>query len=371
MKIFNLWITRDTLVDFVSMSWEYIHTHTLGQNWNAVKYVLNKNNQKEYVSWSPIGATIIIESRCNNRCQYCIWHSKESDRPYWPIHLSYDDFVEIADVLAAQHVAHLLFCGTGEPLFNKNIFKMIQYAQKKKFTTSLMSNSSKQMTPLIDRIASSGIIRFLTSIDSGFSEEYETIRYGAKFETVIANLEKLSEEREKHKAKFKIVVDCMAMKSNYKSYCKLVEILASVGVDIMNLTYLQPAVSNEICSSNNMITSKDSEIINEIDCAIKLGKKKGIRVNPPELPNKSGKRSKCDVMWWKIMVNLPNDKIPEKKWIGNMSSHCMLSHLGEASSYGNLMSQDFNEVWNGPQIRQIRKKLLTQPPEICQKCPGL
>ena len=371
MKLLSVKITIEEIFEVYKVGWSFIRKHTLGQNVNAIKYIINKGRQKSIVSWNPIGATIVVESRCSNRCKYCIWHAKETDRPYWPLHLSYGDFVRIADVLAVNNVAHLHFCGTGEPLFNKQLFRMIEYAHKTKFTTSIMSNCSEVMTSLIAQIANSGITRFLTSIDSGFPDEYEVIRYGSKWKTVINNLEALVKEREKSGAQFEICVDCMAMRSNYKSYRKLVEVLAAVGVDVLEFAYLQAFEFNELCSSKNQIKESDFEIFDEINEAIKLGKKLGIRVHPPELPNNSGKRERCDVVWWKMMVNLPNDKIPQDGWIGNVSTHCMLAHLGEAYSFGNLLKQDFQEIWNGEKIKEVRGKLIHDAPDICKTCPYL
>jgi len=351
---------------------QFIKNHSLLQNMNALKYFLNRKKNITELSWNPIYATVATESRCNQRCQFCLWHSKDTPRPYWPIHLTLKDFQRIADILAQKHLAHIHFCGTGEPLLNNDIFSMIEYARNKKFTTSIMSNASSVMKPHIDRIARSGIIRFFTNLDSGFPDQYEDLKQYAKWDTAIENLLHLSEAREQEGAKFKISIYCIAMRSNYTSYRELMKVAHEVGADEVWFSYLQPFEEmNFITSSQNVIQKSDTHIINEIQEAVQFGKKLGLKVFPPHYPPHAQSRVNCDAMWWKLMINLPNDKIPQERWIGNVSTHCFLAHTGEAYSFGNLLTDDFDAIWNGEKIQSLRQQLLTNAPEVCRGCPDL
>jgi MoaA/NifB/PqqE/SkfB family radical SAM enzyme len=350
----------------------FIKNHTPAQNLNAAKYFLNRKKPLTRLPWNPVYSTIIVESKCNRRCKYCIWHSKHTPRPYWPVHLSFEDFKKIADILGSKNLAHMHFCGTGEPIFNKDLFKMIAYAQQKKMTTSMMANFSKALTPHIDRIANSKLIRVFTNLDSGFPDEFEEIREYGKWDTTIENIKKLSDARKKARKKFKIGVYCIAMRSNYKSYRNLMKTASDIGVDEIWFSYLQPFEDmNDLTSRKNIIQKSDKHILKEIDIAIELGRELGLHVFPPHFPPKTKSRVNCDTMWWKIMVNLPNDKIPKEKWIGNVSSHCFLTHIGEAYTYGNLLTDDFDDVWNGEILVGLREKLLKDAPEVCRTCPDL
>lgn len=346
--------------------------HTIKQNINASRFFINRNKALTNIPWNPIYATVVVDSRCNQRCKFCLWHSKDTPRPYWPLHLKFDDFRRIADILSQKNLAHIHFCGTGEPLFNKDIFKMIEYAQNKKMTTSLMSNCSEIMTPNIDKIANSGIVRFFTNIDSGFPDQFEEIKEHANFDVVLNNVRKLVEMRTKAKAKFKIAIYCIAMRSNYKSYKQLMKIVHEIGADEIWFSYLQPFEEmNELTSSKNVIQQSDEHILKELDEAIEFGRNLGLNVFPPHFPPKTKSRVNCDTMWWKLMINLPNDKIPSEKWVGNVSTHCFLAHTGDAYSFGNILTDDFDDIWNGEKIQNLREQLLTDAPEVCKKCPDL
>lgn len=350
----------------------FVKNHTLAQNINAFKYFRNRKKPIIKVPWYPIYATIVVESRCNRRCKYCLWHSRDTPRPYWPLHLSFKDFKKITDILASKHLAHMHFCGTGEPIFNKDLFKMIEYALQKRMTTSMMANFSDAITPHIDRIANSGIIRIFTNLDSGFPSELEEIKEYSSWDTITGNLRKLVKARKEARKRFKIGVYCIAMRSNYKSYKNLMKVSSEIGIDEIWFSYLQPFEEmNELTSSANIIQKSDKHIINEIEEAVTLGRQLGLHVFPPHFPPLTKKRVNCDTMWWKIMVNLPNDKIPKEKWIGNVSNHCFLSHIGEAYSYGNMLRDDFDDIWNGETMMSLRKKMLTDAPEVCKTCPDL
>jgi len=249
---------------------------------------------------------------------------------------------------------------------------MIRYAQKKKMTTSLMSNCSSVMCNHIEDIAHSGITRFYTNLDSGFPQQFEEMKQNAQWDVVIDNIQQLSKERKRAKKKFKISVYCIAMRSNYTSYRELMKIASGIGVDELWFSYLQPFEEmNETTSSKNVIQDTDIEIKKEIRDAIASGKKYGLKVFPPHYPQYLKSRQNCDAMWWKMMVNLPNDKIPQDRWIGNISTHCFLAHMGDAYSFGNLFNDNFNDIWNGEKIQSLRKQLLTDAPEVCKKCPDL
>ena len=235
-----------------------------------------------------------------------------------------------------------------------------------------MSNCSEVMTPHIDQIANSGIVRFFTNIDSGFPDQFEEIKEHANFNVVLNNIRKLVEMRTKAKAKFKIAIYCIAMRSNYKSYKQLMKIVNEIGADEIWFSYLQPFEEmNELTSSKNVIQQSDEHILKELDEAIEFGRNLGLNVFPPHFPPKTKSRVNCDTMWWKLMINLPNDKIPREKWIGNVSTHCFLAHTGDAYSFGNILTDDFDDIWNGEKIQNLREQLLTNAPEVCKKCPDL
>ncbi len=64
---------------------------------------------------------------CNANCLFCNF-AKENETDF--MNPSDGDLYAMIDVLADQHVSHLVFSG-GEPLVRENIFKFIKYAANK------------------------------------------------------------------------------------------------------------------------------------------------------------------------------------------------------------------------------------------------
>ena len=71
------------------------------------------------------------------------------------------------------------------------------------------------------------------------------------------------------------------------------------------------------------------------------------------------------------MINLPNPELPKDEWLGNTSLHCKLGMTGEGMSFGNILKQPFQEIWNGQKISDLRRRLLEgNPPMACiEECP--
>ena len=46
--------------------------HTIKQNINAARFFINRNKPLTNIPWNPIYATVVVDSRCNQRCKFCL-----------------------------------------------------------------------------------------------------------------------------------------------------------------------------------------------------------------------------------------------------------------------------------------------------------
>lgn len=341
---------------------------------NAFKYQRYGSRYPLHVPYGPLSATFVIESRCNLRCRMCVYHALETTRPRTDFWISFDEFKQVADIMFDNGLLNPNLCAIGEPFLNKDIFKMIDYCKRKKAVVcSVLSNGSKVISDKIDQIVCSGLDIFTTDLDSGDPAQYEYIKRRASWEIVIDNISKLVESREKHRVNLKIDIDCIVMKYNYKTLRDLVRICSDLGVDQLNLSYLVPIEStDELVSAKNVIRPDDYEIIEEINKAADLGRQLKLVVAVPGLYDVSRQGEiMCSALWRKLMINLPNPELPKDEWLGNASLHCKLSTYEEGASFGNILKQPFQEVWNGQKIIDLRRRLLagTPPRECMEDCP--
>lgn len=324
------------------------------------------------VPYHPITATVLIESRCNLKCRMCVYNSKDTNRGRTPLSVDFEDFKKVVDVLVTNGILHVHICAIGEPFLNTDIFKMIEYVKKNNMGCSVMTNGSKIIESKIEQIVSSGLDSFHVDMDSGDPDEYEYIKKGAKWDVLINNLKNLDRERKKQKSNMKIQVDSIMAKSNYKNFRKVIDQCLELNVDRISISYLVPYGFNEFTSKENMIKYEDKEILEEMYGMIEYGRRKGLELDVPLIFERNRKENMlCSAPWTKIMVNMPNEKIPKEDWLGNIAMYCELQVYEEGMSFGNILKQPFNEVWNGYKMKDLRRRLLEgNPPRPCiENCP--
>ena len=75
------------------------------------------------IYWDKI--RILVANGCNYRCRFC---HNEGQSKYSPSqHMSYDNFKTLIDFVKDQDISELCFSG-GEPFLNKDLIRMIRYA---------------------------------------------------------------------------------------------------------------------------------------------------------------------------------------------------------------------------------------------------
>ena len=155
---------------------------------NGYRYIRYADKRFIEVPYNPLTATVLIGSRCNLKCRMCVYNSRDTNRSRTPLRVSFEDFKKEVDVLANNGILHVHICAIGEPFLNRDIFKMIEYVKKNNLGCSVMTNGSKVMETKIEQIVSSGLDAFHVDMDSGDPDEYEYIKYGAKWDVLINNL---------------------------------------------------------------------------------------------------------------------------------------------------------------------------------------
>lgn len=329
----------------------------------------DKTSEPTIVPRGPDWVTMVIETRCNLHCRMCIYHSRHTKWPAMRWSLGYDDYVRLTDILVENGLKHMHLCAVGEPFLNRDIFRMIRYGSERGLPCSVLTNASGVVTPHLDEILDSELDYFQTDLDSGDPAQYEHIKDGAKWDVVVSNLKTLAEGRARRKKPLRLGVWCIVMRSNYTTFGDLVRICADIGVDDLNYSYLVPVDFCEEMSTANVIDPNDAEIRRAIEASRARGEKLGVRVVALPLSREDRQECRCKAPWTKLMINLPSPRLPVQDWLGNASLHCSLAIYGNGHTFGNILKQPFQEVWNGKLIRNIRQGLLSDPPEICLNCP--
>lgn len=148
----------------------------------------------------PLDLDIETSSVCNLRCTFCdrqpLVHNEQQGR------MSFDTFKHIMDQFAPEDGKRLWgmkLSYRGEPLLNKEISKMVRYAKERGVLDIYFNTNGMLLTENISReLIEAHLDRISFSIDGTNADEYEAVRVGAKFKTVVSNIKKLRELRNEY-----------------------------------------------------------------------------------------------------------------------------------------------------------------------------
>lgn len=163
------------------------------------RYRFNHHPRHQVTSDFPIVLCIEPTSICNLRCTMCFQsdHTFSGDKSLQG-QMTFELFKTIIDEGTKYNLASIVLASRGEPLLNKDIYRMISYAKENGVLDVKLNTNATMLTAKNSRkLLESGLDTLVFSLDSAIPEEYESIRVGAKFDKVVNNIRKFNEIREK------------------------------------------------------------------------------------------------------------------------------------------------------------------------------
>ena len=244
----------------------------------------------------------------------------------------------------------------GEPLINPDFIPIVEYAARANKKVYFYTNAT-----LLTRdkaraiVAANNVERITISLDGAKDSTYEFIRVGANFSRVIKNIAGLVEERNRqHVSKPYIRIAMVTTSYNVAEMPELVLLGKRLGVDEVAATFFKvtvPGLASWICSPE-LLRNYSQE-------ASKIAHQNNIRFNlefvlpeeqPSALNSKSGPSSKSCLWPW-MSINISVD--------GSVSP-CCYQPRAEVYGLGNLFETSFDNIWNSPSYKQLRRCLREQ-----------
>ncbi|MBU2441966.1 MAG: radical SAM protein, partial [Nanoarchaeota archaeon] len=297
--------------------------------------VLSRNkiyaHPERLIEWMKTGITLPITveidptNKCNLNCPNCT-----GNRTFPDAELSYTDMKTIIDKISC-FIKGIVFTGGGEPLINPHTQKAIRYAHKKQISIGLITNGSLVHTVNLKQLVSS----------------CEWIRISINKENtkkIFENISKLVKTRNQHATKCDIGVAHLTSGEGKKELEKLAKEAKSLGVD-----YIQFRPYHHV---NNNIIERIEEVKNLETENFKVIYPKG------KYEKKNFKYKQAFADEFRFVVNATGDIYPD----------CFTRGL-PGFSYGNLLEQPFEEIWNSKRRRKILECKLQQKncPEQCKQ----
>lgn len=296
----------------------------------------------------PVVLTIEPTNVCNLRCPVCETGAGILRRPKGM--MSLDDFKRILDNVGGQ-VNQILLYFMGESFLNKQIYDMIVEAKRRKIYVSACTNGE-----FVDgkRLVESGIDEISFQIGGLTQETHEKYRVGGNIAATFQHLLDTTQARDsKHSPALgsdcrhlhpKTINGLIVMRHNEHQVPEFLRESGKQGIisEIINPCVRTVEQARELLPANRKYWIYDEAALNQ-----------GI-LRPKTIP------SRC---WWIYYSTVVC-------WNGDIVPCCRDAH--EDWVMGNVLRDDFGDIWNGEKYRRFRKLVATGigNVKVCSLCSG-
>ncbi len=297
--------------------------------------------------------TLETTNVCDIQCEVCPVPKLNRKKGF----MSLEDFKIILDKLP-NTVKTIRMNYAGEPLLNKNIFKMIKYGKERRpdiaFRVSTSGTPLDRFLP--EEITGSGLDELDICLDGSTKEIHEGYRQGSDFDRICAAARNLCQYKQKSGFPSPRIIQMTLMhKQTVKLIPQITALAQSIGFDELHLRYMGiPTLTCPLPVLQKLYPYYAGLSLQE------LASFKDKYLPDPEytLYRKTGKR----YLLRKPMKRCYSFLSPVIYYNGDVSVCC---HDGEGYCvFGNLVNESFAAVMQRQAVRDIYYKKL----EICQDC---
>jgi MoaA/NifB/PqqE/SkfB family radical SAM enzyme len=144
----------------------------------------------------PYKITIDPINFCNLQCALCPTGNRLPGRTR--SYMAFSTFKKIIDELS-PYLLEIDLYNWGEPLLNKDIFRMIEYARSYNIDVDISTNLNYFNDEICANLISSGLNKLIISLDGASQLSVEKYQKGNNFESVIKHIKQLIERKERLK----------------------------------------------------------------------------------------------------------------------------------------------------------------------------
>jgi len=271
--------------------------HTLAKLSTFKSYALKQAS----VSHGPPEIGIEPTNQCNLKCIMCA-RTHEMTRPIGD--MTFENFKKLIDE-SKHHLEFVELQDLGEPLFNKELFKMIAYCKEKGIKTGMSTNSTILTESSARNLMEAGLNQITFAFDGATKQTYEKVRVGGNYDLVIANIKRFLQIKKEMKSKIYCIMQCIAMnetEDEIRTFKAMWNNVPGVNaVRIRQVTYT---------GTGKFDNKKDSP---------------------------------CYWLW----------RDPHVKWDGTFVPCCQ--DTNNSLALGNIKEKTIEEMWNSPKMQEIRQ----------------
>lgn len=276
----------------------------------------------------PMMCVISFVYVCNALCPNCPYTNSEIRSDYKDRPLMNEDTFRIIADQCGQYGAWIRISGGGEPMLHPKALELVEYAKKAGAKIGLITNGSRFTEENSIRLLEAGTDMIEFSVDAADPETYDRVRKGLVWDTLVKNVKRMVELRNKLKSPTKIIASGINQE----------------GVDIEAVAkFWEPIVDN--FQKRKYLTWGINDPLKSADPTPYL---------PPE------ERVPCPFLFERL----------------NIDSRGKVMVCGfdieAVTDMGNIHEKTIKEIWHGEGFEYYRQKHLSKKGddiEMCRNCP--
>ena len=284
---------------------------------------------KEFNKMLPETFSIETALACDLKCPECAIGGDSIQRKKG--FMSFEHFKIIADRIR-PHAKYLYLHLWGEPMLNKDIISMTQYASE--FCKTNISTNGISLTPdKAEELITSGVADIIVSIDGVTQDIYEKYRKGGNVKKAMSSLEILQQFNMKHGNKVHINPQFIVFKHNqyemesFRKYCNSLGLVATFKAPYIRKTETQFSYSDHPEFQRKYFADTES-----------------LRLAIRECPNPQNV--------FTILLD------------GSVIICC--HDYNKATCFGNIFKTNVLDIWNNHEYRKFRWNILSgNAPDFC------
>ncbi|MDR4506019.1 MAG: radical SAM protein [Candidatus Scalindua sp.] len=300
-----------------------------------------------HLYYYPTKITIESGNICNLRCPLC--PTGQRDVSAKKGFLSYSDFQKLIDEIGKNLLVIRLY-NWGEPLLNKELIRMVEYADQKNIAVKISTNLSFPVSNELGESLMRGNLQKIYISCNGVSRtSYLTYHIDGDFDRVIANMRLLVGKKKQLNNFYTDIVWLFHVFKHNEHEIEAARVMAKeVGVKLI-LNKMRTDMGKEIFETAEKSIGRDSRW---------LPSNPDFNIFDME-EKKSKKMTRCRLLWTETVIN----------WEGSVLPCC--SVYSEVHSFGNIQERSFKEIWNNEKYKSARKEVSGQrnsTKTVCHVC---
>ena len=320
---------------------------------NLIFAYFNLKAEPQKMSSQPLFVQIEPTLYCNLQCNMCVNPLSKREKR----HMGLEEFKIILQKM--PFVRKISLVGAGEPLLNPQLFQMISHAVKKGIRTGFATNGMLLDAENCQKIIDCGAHWVNISIDSADKEKFEAIRKGADFNLILEGIKRLLQIRGKGtlpEASLWFVL----MQDNQEELAKVIHLAKGTGIKKV-FAQLEHHWNNAQLKKN--IAHRGSEDFWEklranLSKARAAAKSLGVYFEYVNVPDTKSRRG-CKWPWKSCYLTAE----------GFITPCCLQSANPEVINFGNVLKEDFKDIWNNLSYQKFRDFLKSDTaPQACLGC---